>query len=304
MTARRMPWAHVAPAMQLSYELTRSHQLGSGPRMTLQAIHYLLGLRQVLQDQISTAQLAREIGLWDGTDECPRGARETIGRHLKALSEAGAITYNPAPGRGRLGTIQLPEADPVPGCACTDCRGKAAPHTRPSDNKVASGTRPSTGKAAPHTRPSQQEGRAVEPERSRAAPRTPSERSRATRDLPRVETPRSLPEVGDTSGRMPPSGVTASGATPNGAGAEPPPDTGMPEWMQAIWATAPDDMTQDAWADAIIDALRTTPDWFLITIPTWFKQEPPTDLAHACRIISHNAGLHDDINIRLPKGPK
>lgn len=104
--------------MRLSFE--RARVATRGEKVTLFAVHHLLGLYQRLEDRVSLGQLALSEGLWDGSPaECPESIRNAIGRRLKRLDELGALEYEPARYVGDRGRITLPHAG--------ELRGKSQP---------------------------------------------------------------------------------------------------------------------------------------------------------------------------------
>ncbi len=111
---------------------------------TLMGVIYLVSLYHRTEDHLWLPLLARTIG-----------ARPSmVGRHLKALHQAGVIEYYPAHGRGRIGSVVVPkgvrEAPLLPAVKLasgtrplpTKTRVWETENSRLGDRKLASQTRP------------------------------------------------------------------------------------------------------------------------------------------------------------------
>jgi hypothetical protein len=168
---RRRMWDDVLPRWRASHNAARLTAT-SAEKDVLAAVHLLLAAHQRTEDRLRLSQIAYEAGLWDGTGDCPRSAAARVGRRLQALHDHGAITYQPALGRGPAGLVALPDPDEN---RAPDTRGSTgsnrAPHRRDTDGQPrATDARNTTKNRAPH-------GTEPRASRSRTAPLTVQNRA-------------------------------------------------------------------------------------------------------------------------------
>lgn len=189
MTKRtRTIWDEILPAWDHAHRAANAGRATLHQRAVLEAVLWLLGSFQRLDDTIRLTQVAQHAGLWDGEGECPRSASAAAGRHLQALADLGAITYQPSKSRHgcKVGLIQPDDgtragarelADPRTRAGTRESRPARAPERASGHN----GTRAKNGRLA---RPAPS-GRASEAPGSRATARASEGFPRVTEENPR-----------------------------------------------------------------------------------------------------------------------
>lgn len=173
----REPWAVIAPALRASFDRARDGGATRGEKVTLAAVHHLLGTYQRLEDRISLGQIAMAEGSWGGPEElpdgttskCPERITNPIGKRLKRLGELGAVEYEPATYWRRWAVIRLPRAGEIghetkPGGLVPDDAGPSrsdrqdqavatTPPVRTKPDRASNGSGPSPAACLPRSSP-------------------------------------------------------------------------------------------------------------------------------------------------------
>jgi hypothetical protein len=172
-------WEQILPAWDAAHHagLAATHP----QRSTLAAVLWLLARYQRTTDTVRLTQVAHHAGMWNGEGECPRHITAAVGRHLQALHELGAITYEPSTSRRGV-TITLP-----PGSRAADARAEEgdsrAPDARANGGSRAHGARASSSARALSAPARALSGTETPSARALSAPARAS-RARASEDLP------------------------------------------------------------------------------------------------------------------------
>lgn len=313
MTRER--WSDIAPRWQTAHVRAHAGRLTAHQHAVLEAVLYLLASFQQTEDNLSLGQIAQHAGIWPKpADECPKTTRLSVGRHLRALADVGAITYQPAKGRGYSGTVGLPDADPTIAARFQ----KASHRARPSSANSSHEPRPSDQKASHEPDPSDQEGRGSRATRARSTPAKGRARP-PQKGAPQARPPEGRDPEGFPEGSLPEDGGAAHAEPPASAAPHSPHANGG----------APSDSYHDPLGDWLCDQGRydlTDPDvddvvsrltLATLKLPMNLRRDVATELAlHPTRYrrpddiwpvvldVARTAGIHLDPTLpELPENP-